>query len=460
MKMVINEAMPSARANVLLLSCYELGHQPLGLASPLAFLERARIRTDAIDLAVEPLDEARVRRADFVAVSVPMHTALGIALAVLPRLRALAPDAHLCFYGLYATLNAELLLASGVDSVLSGECEEALVEQVARWRARTAKLERKASPVLKRLDFPVPSRKILSPLELYAELALPDGSPRKVGAVESSRGCLHLCRHCPIPPVYGGRFFTVPRETVLSDVRQLVEAGARHIDFVDADFLNGPGHALAIASAIHREHPDLTFNFTAKVEHVVRHGTRLEELRRFGCLFLVSAVESLSDRVLAELSKGHDREGAFAALALTRDAGIAFRPTFVAFTPWTRREDYLDILRWIGEEGLVESVDPIQLTLRLLVPPGSLLLGNESFRPHLGHLNATGLTYHWTHPDPGMDRLQKGVQSVVEEGLRSRRSSRELFHEIFDLASGGERVPGPLAESRERPARLTEAWFC
>jgi radical SAM superfamily enzyme YgiQ (UPF0313 family) len=452
--------MRPARPNVLLLSCYELGHQPLGLASPLAFLERAGVATDAIDLAVEPLDEARVRRADFVAVSVPMHTALGIALALLPRLRALSPDAHLCFYGLYATLNAELLLASGVDSVLGGECDEALVDQIARWRAGSRKLERKPPPVLKRLDFPVPSRRTLSPLDRYAELLLPDGSRKRVGAVESSRGCLHLCRHCPIPPVYGGRFFTVPRETVLADVRQLVEAGAQHIDFVDADFLNGPGHALAIARAIHREYPGLTFNFTAKVEHVVRHGTDLQELRRLGCLFLVSAVESLSDRVLAELSKGHDRAGAFAALALTREAGIAFRPTFVAFTPWTRPEDYLEILRWIGAEGLVESVDPVQLTLRLLVPPGSLLLGNESLRPHLGYLNATGLTYRWTHPDPEMDRLQKGVQTLVEEALRSRRSSHELFHEIFDLASGGEPAPRPLAASRERPARLTEAWFC
>lgn len=457
------------RPRVLFLSCYELGHQPLAVATPLAFLERESAGvafTDAIDLAVEPLDEARVRRADFVAVSVPMHTALGIALEILPRLRALNPDAHLCFYGLYATLNAELLLASGVDSVLSGEYEGALVERITRRDegARAGALDRKPAPFLERLDFPVPSRRTLPPIERYAELALADGSRKKVGAVESSRGCLHFCRHCPIPPVYGGRFFVVPEETVLADVRQLVAAGAQHIDFVDPDFLNGPRHALHIARALHREHPGLTFDFTAKVEHLVQHREHLPELRRLGCLFIVSAVESLSDRVLEELNKGHGSSDVFTALALTREAGIALRPTFVAFTPWTTRDDYLELLRWVAREGLMDHVDPVQLTLRLLVPPGSLLLENESLKLHLGPLDATGLTYRWTHPDPEMDRLQRSVRSLVEEELRSNRSNHELFHQIFDLASEGEfSAPGPPPELRDAaipPARLTEAWFC
>jgi radical SAM superfamily enzyme YgiQ (UPF0313 family) len=445
-------------------SCYELGRQPLGLSTPLAFLERdrgeLRVKTDAIDLAVEPLDEARVRRADFVAVSVPMHTALGIALRVLPRLRTLNPDAHICFYGLYATLNAELLLASGVDSVLSGECEEALVDRILRRSERS----RKPAPFLERLDLPVPDRRTLLPLERYAGLALPDGTVKRVGAVESSRGCLHLCRHCPIPPVYGGRFFVVPEETVLADVRQLVDAGAEHIDFVDPDFLNGPLHALRIARALNREHPELTFDFTAKVEHLVRHRAYLPELRRLGCLFIVSAVESLSDRVLKELDKGHDRSDVLAALAITREAGIALRPTFVAFTPWTARTDYLELLRFIAREGLVAHVDPVQLTLRLLVPPGSLLLNSGGLLPHLGALDAAGLTYRWTHPEPEMDRLQEKVRTLVEGGGRSRRSSHDLFHEIYRLAAGDELLPGEPPSTPRTPsiatARLTEAWFC
>lgn len=442
---------------MLLLSCYELGHQPLGLALPLAFLSNAGLEARGIDLAVEPLDEDAVRSADFIGVSVPMHTALRIALDLLPRLRALNPRAHLSFYGLYATLNAELLLSSGASSVLSGELEEELVS-LARGVAPGSR-----APILKHLSYPTPARSGLPSLERYAKLELGDGTSKSVGAVETTRGCLHLCRHCPIPPIYQGRFFVIPRETVLEDVRQLVEAGASHIDFADPDFLNGPGHALSVARAIHSEFPRLTFNFTAKIEHLVRHRRSLGHLSELGCLFVVSAIESLSDRVLKELDKGHDRKAVFEAHQALREVGIALRPTFVPFTPWTTREDYRDLFHWIAREGLVEHVDAVQLTLRLLIPPGSLLLENESLKPVLGELDPRALTYRWTHPDSEMDRLQEAAAALVEEGVARGRSNHSIFHDLAGLAAGEPEELDELEEvsaSKARPPRLTEAWFC
>jgi len=442
---------------VLLLSCYELGHQPLGLALPLAFLSNAGLEARGIDLAVEPLDEDAVRNADFIGVSVPMHTALRIALDVLPQLRALNPCAHLSFYGLYAALNAELLFSSGASSVLSGELEDELVS-LARGVAPGSR-----APILKRLSFPTPVRSGLVSLDRYARLELGDGTSKKVGAVETTRGCLHLCRHCPIPPIYQGRFFVIPQETVRRDVRQLVEAGASHIDFADPDFLNGPGHALSVARAIHDEFPRLTFNFTAKIEHLVKHRRALGELSELGCLFVVSAVESLSDRVLRELDKGHDRKAVFEAHQTLREVGIALRPTFVPFTPWTNREDYRDLFHWIAREGLVEHVDAVQLTLRLLIPPGSLLLENESLEPVLGELDPRALTYRWTHPDSAMDRLQEAAAAVVEEGVARGRSNHSIFHDLAGLAVDGPEELDELEEvtaPKARPPRLTEAWFC
>jgi radical SAM superfamily enzyme YgiQ (UPF0313 family) len=380
-----------------------------------------------------------------------MHTALRMALDWLPRIRSLAPGAHLCFYGLYATLNAELLASLRVDSVLSGELEEDLLSLAGDTAAPAG-----ASAIRKRLSFPIPDRRGLPPLDRYAHLDPGDGSARIAAAVETTRGCRHLCRHCPIPPIYGGRFFAIPRNTVLADLRQLVAAGAAHIDFVDPDFLNGPGHALAIAQEMHREFPDLTFNFTAKIEHLVKHASRLPELRALGCLFVISAVESLSDRVLRELDKGHDRDMVFAAHRALRSAGIAFRPTFVPFTPWSTREDYADLFRWIGAEGLVDSVDSVQLTLRLLIPPGSLLLENESLRAHLGSLDRGALTYTWKHPDPEMDRLQETVSNLVERGLAEGLSNHAMFHELAELAADEAVEVGAGGAT----PRLTEDWFC
>jgi radical SAM superfamily enzyme YgiQ (UPF0313 family) len=225
-----------------------------------------------------------------------------------------------------------------------------------------------ASPFLRRLSFALPMRDALPPLDKYARLEH-KGERRVVGYAEASRGCLHLCTHCPIPPVYGGRFFVVPEDVVLADVRNQVAAGATHITFGDPDFLNGPGHALGVARALHAEFPSVTFDITTKVEHILKRGDILPELGRLGCLFLISAVESVSDTVLGILEKNHTKADIEAAIKVVRAAGIAPRPTWVAFTPWTTLGDYLDMLAFIEANGLIDHVDPVQYTIRLLVPP-------------------------------------------------------------------------------------------
>ncbi|MEY2669610.1 MAG: hypothetical protein RJA59_2248, partial [Pseudomonadota bacterium] len=311
--------------DVLLVSTYELGHQPQGIASPAAFLARAGFHPASLDLAVEPFDEDRVRRARLVAISVPMHTALRLGLDAAARIRSENPGAVLAFHGTYAPLHASLLIEAGASAVLGGECEEELValarglergEELSRFVQRTG-----GEASLGRLDFPVPARDGLPPPERYARLREVDGRERTAGYAEATRGCLHRCRHCPIPAVYGGRFFAVPVEVVLADVAQQVARGVTHVTFGDPDFLNGPVHALRVGRELHRRFPDLTFDFTAKVEHLVRHESLLPELVSLGAVFVVSAVESLSDRVLARLEKGHVRDDVFRAFAACDRAG-------------------------------------------------------------------------------------------------------------------------------------------
>ncbi len=454
----------------LLVSCYELGHQPLALASPLGFLERAGYSPDALDISVERFDTGKVGRARFVGVSVPMHTALRLGVRVAAEVRRVNPGCHICFYGLYASLNAQYLLAHGGDSVIGGEFESVLVALVEALEAGlsgpvegVALRDRPAKPVLKRLAFALPSREALPRLPKYAHLER-DGERRLVGYVEASRGCLHMCLHCPIPPVYDGRLFVVPQAIVLEDIRRLVRDGATHITFGDPDFLNGPGHSLAIIRAMRAEFPLLTFDFTAKVEHILEQEELFPEFRRLGCLFMISAVESLSDTVLANLEKGHTRADVCRALGIVRDAGIAFRPTWVAFTPWTTLEDYVEMLEFVEREQLIDHVDPVQFSLRLLIPPGSALLAREGVRPHLGPLDQASFSYRWTHPDPRMDRLQQEASRLVEAATQAGEDAGVTFYRLKALAGAVLGVPLPaapaLAPDRRRPPRLTEAWFC
>jgi radical SAM superfamily enzyme YgiQ (UPF0313 family) len=448
---------------VLLIACYELGHQPLAVAWPAAFLERAGYQPAVLDVSVERLDADRVRGARLVAISVPMHTALRIGVEVARRVREINPGCHVCFYGSYASLNADWLLAHGADSVRSGEVEEALVA-VAAQLERGEPVAPSPAPILGRLDFPAPARRGLAPLRKYAHLDQ-QGERRVAGYVEASRGCKHRCRHCPLPPVYDGRFFVVPVDVVVADVRQLAAAGASHVTFGDPDFLNGPRHAMAVARAVHAEFPAVTFDVTAKVEHLLHHRALLAELAALGCLFVVTAVESLSDTVLGHLDKGHTRAEAIEAIRALRAAGIAPRPTWVPFTPWTTLDDYRDLLDFIDDEGLVDHVDPVQYSIRLLVPPGSLLLTSDAMRPHLGERVDEAFHYRWTHPDPRMDRLQTEVARLVEEAAARQEDAAVTFGRVRALADD---VAGAPARSlalagpadRRRPPRLTEPWFC
>ena len=443
---------------ILLVACYELGHQPLAVAWPAAFLEREGYAPAVMDVSVEPFDAERVRRAKVVLISVPMHTALRLGVAVAERVRAVNTNCHIAFFGLYATLNADHLLAGPADSVLSGEVEAALVDLV-----RTTRSPARQRPVLEKLSFPVPSRAQLPSLKKYARLER-GGAQELVAYVEASRGCKHMCRHCPIPPVYGGRFFVVPVEVVLADVRQQVEAGATHVTFGDPDFLNGPGHALAVARALHRGFPRLTFDFTAKIEHLLRHRGRLPELARLGCVFIVSAAESLSDTVLAHLEKGHTRAEIESTVRLVSAAGMTLRPTWVAFTPWTTLDDYREVLDFAEAHGLVDAIDPVQFSIRLLVPPGSLLLESAALRPFFGELVKDEFHHSWTHPDPRMEALHRAVASAVAEAAELREDAALTFHRVRELADRAAGVAprgfSAPAHNRKRPPRLTEPWFC
>ncbi len=455
-----------APGDILLVSTYELGHPPHGVALAAAFLERAGFRPSALDLAVERDDPARLARARLVVVSVPMHTALRLGLAFAGRVRAEAPGAVLAFHGLYAPLNADLLVRAGAYAVLGGECEEDIV-RLAVAIERGEPLDRfvlrggDAAP-RGRQDYPVPSRGGLPSLRRYARFAAADGTLRLAGYTETTRGCKHLCRHCPVVPIYRGRFVALPEEVVLADVAQQVAAGAAHLTFGDPDFLNGPAHALRIARAVHARFPDLSFDFTAKVEHLVRHRDAVVELAALGAAFVTSAVESLSDRVLEKLAKGHTRIDALAAFDLCAEAGLALRPSLLPFTPWSTLEDYLDLLDVLERRGLLGHVDPVQLSIRLLVPPGSLLEGESGVRWQ--GLDEAGLSWRWAHPDARMDALQARVSAEVEAAAAREEPPLATLARVKVLALAAAGLPHghvrTLSPDQRRVPRMTESWFC
>jgi len=290
---------------------------------------------------------------------------------------------------------------------------------------------------------------------------MPDGSHRVVGSTEASRGCKHLCRHCPVVPVYEGQFRVVAPEVVLADIDAQVAAGAQHITFGDPDFFNGPRHAMRIVDALHAAHPAVTYDVTIKVEHLLQHRDLLVRLHDTGCLFVTSAVESVDDVALARLDKGHTRGDFIEAVSLCRAAGVTLVPTFVAFHPWLTMAGYCDLLDTIERLDLVDRVAPIQLAIRLLIPQGSKVMTLDDVRAVVEGFDPVTLTYRWRHPDPRVDALQREVVELV--GIRVASDRPAVFDEISTLAherAGLARPPVPRAMARVRVPYLSEPWYC
>ncbi|HEV7363717.1 MAG TPA: CUAEP/CCAEP-tail radical SAM protein [Solirubrobacteraceae bacterium] len=452
---------------VLLISTYELGHQPLHVASPAAALRSAGHEVRCLDLSVQPWDPGALEWAQAVGFSVPMHTAMRLALSAGRRVRREHPGLPICFYGLYATVSRELVERELAARVIAGEYEPALTAWVDQLTAPCATALAAERPIihLQRGSFDAPARELLPGLERYARLAV-GGEERLVGYVEASHGCVHRCRHCPVPAVYDGRIRVVQAETVLRDVERLAAMGARHITFGDPDFLNGWRHSLAIVRALHERRPELTFDCTTKVEHVLEHADVWEEMAASGCLFVVSALETVNDEILALLDKGHNTAQAVQALCLLREHGIETRPSFMPFTPWTTPRDVLEIVDFVAAHDLVANVDPVQYTIRLLVPEGSLLLQGKDLREHLGPYDAERLSYPWRSADPAADRLQGRLSALVQQSAAAREAIgltfariRAAVREATGEASGPEPEAIPVGSSEGRP-RLTEPWFC
>ena len=220
---------------------------------------------------------------------------------------------------------------------------------------------------------------------------------------------------------------------------------------------------------MHRRHPGLTFDATIKVEHLLSQADLLPRLADLGCLFITSAFESTDDAVLRLLEKGHTRQDLVATITAPAAAGIALRPTWMAFTPWTTAETFLDLLSFIEDNGLVKNVQPVQYALKLLLPPGSPLIEVIDRPGLLEPFDEKGLTFGWKNPDPRLEPLRREIAQIVEKDATPDSNGETVPNELTfarvkqaakkALSGSSEPVtvaPQPL---KDVPG-LTEAWFC
>ena len=441
-------------SRVLLVSTYELGAQPLGLAWPAAELTRAGHEVRSVDLAVEPWPAADVGWAEAVAFSVPMHTALRLALAAIDRLRARAPA-----------------------------CRSPSTACTPRWRPQPAPLARATSRSPARPA--PPSRAGWRGTARWVAPRWPSTSgghgPQawtvscsRVGAPRS-RGLPPLSRHGrrraarrdgrgepglqpPLPALPGPRRLQravapVGAEAVLADVDGLVAAGAGHVRFADPDFLNRPAHALRVAVGPPRPAPRRHVRRDDKVLRVPAAPPRRRRRTR-GPRDRSSRLGLRVDERHRAGPAGQGPHGGRRRPCRRRAArgGRRDPAPLLPFTPWTCRQDLVDIVDFVAAFDLVANVDPVQYSIRLLIPPGSLLLEADDpvLAGRLQEFDAALLGYRWSAEDPLLDELQAELAALTERAAETAEPAAATYAAVRALvfARLGRRDPVPRSPSR------------
>ena len=455
----------STNLNIVGISFYDLGHQPLSLAAAAAIFKKNSCNFTLIDLSVEQLDADEIVAADIILLSVPMHTAARIALSILPKLKELNSNAHISAFGLYAIQLEDALSENLLDSAFAGEFEpnlELLLNKYAYHNNEDFNSDFWDKPKMNfsRQKFLVPERNKLPVLDEYAKIQYYNNEKIN-GYVETSRGCAHICSHCPVTAVYKGKFRIVDEQSVLSDVDNLVHQGAQHITFGDPDFFNAPKHSLKIASIIKAKYPQLTFDATIKVEHILEYKDLIQTLDDLNFLYIISAFESTSEIVLQHLKKNHTLHDMYHALEICQNANLFIKPTWIPFTPWMDYSDYVRMINFIVENDLVGLTPRIQYGIKLLVPKYSALFDGESLKTLDMQYSSTLLNHEWSHKNSDVEKLFTEVSQLIQLSSEDTISQDNFFQQLCNLVSTHtNEIIRTCKNFEEFSVGSTENWYC
>ena len=426
---------------ILLLSFYDLGKQPKIISELYKKLDNGSNQIDIVDYSIEEKD-LTLDNYDVLGIYASMHTASVLAEQYL-RDRKL-PN-KLFVFGLYANVFSEMF--SNFQSIHSFDSDE--LESL---------LEVQLNPNYS-FKHSVPDRTILPSITDYSHIV--DGSNNLIaGSVETTYGCKHEYTHCPVPIQFKGMFKTFGTEKIITDVTNQVEEGAKHISFNDPDFFNGPKHALKILQLLNEKHPSITYDSTIKVEHILKYPDYFQELKNLNMLFVISAFETTNDHVLNILQKNHSFNDLNKAVELSLENNIDIRPTWMPFSPWTEQNDLISIIKLIENYKLRETVDPIQLTIKLLVPKNSLILKRPEMKEYLLDYDPASFSYAWKYKFPNIDNIQNELFTYVLQHESENEYTQYLG--LVDILEShtNETLLNSEKYSQRIVPKLSETWFC
>ena len=426
---------------ILLTSFYDLGKQPKIIAEIVDRYNSAEIDFDFFDFSVED-QNINLENYDVLGIYAPMHTATILSIEYIKDKKL--PNKMFTF-GLYGSVLEDF--NSSIRYIKDIESDElALFLEINDDHQFSLKNN-------------IPNRQIFPDISNYAHLV--DGSNNIIaGSVETTYGCKHSCTHCPVPISFNGTFKTYSLEKIISDVENQVNQGAKHISFNDPDFFNGPIHALKILESLNKKFPTITYDSTIKVEHIIKYKKYFKELSSLNMVFVISAFETTNDLVLSILEKNHTSNDLNTSIEISQDFGIDVRPTWMPFSPWTELNDLLNIVNLIEKYKLRETVDPIQLTIKLLIPKHSLIIKKPEINKYLGNYEKNSLSFKWEYENNDVEKLQSSLFDFILNNSELNEHKQYLgMVNIIEKCTDTKLLTNSSYDFKNVP-KLSETWFC
>ena len=426
---------------ILLTSFYDLGKQPKIIAEIVDRYNSAEIDFDFFDFSVEDQNKD-LENYDVLGIYAPMHTATILSIEYIKDKKL--PNKMFTF-GLYGSVLEDF--NSSIRYIKDIESDElALFLEINDDHQFSLKNN-------------IPNRQIFPDISNYAHLV--DGSNNIIaGSVETTYGCKHSCTHCPVPISFNGTFKTYSLEKIISDVENQVNQGAKHISFNDPDFFNGPIHALKILESLNKKFPTITYDSTIKVEHIIKYKKYFKELSSLNMVFVISAFETTNDLVLSILEKNHTSNDLNTSIEISQDFGIDVRPTWMPFSPWTELNDLSNIVNLIEKYKLRETVDPIQLTIKLLIPKHSLIIKKPEINKYLGNYEKNSLSFKWEYENNDVEKLQSSLFDFILHNSELDEHKQYLgMVNIIEKFTDTELLKNSTYDFKNA-SKLSETWFC
>lgn len=287
----------------------------------------------------------RLRRPPLIAISCNSYNRFA-CLMIARIAKEVDPSIHVVLGGVHPTfLDKQILLNYPfVDFVIRNEGEAAFLALVEALRtngnvSNIAGLSFRDGERFVRNRFE--SRRVnldgapLIDYEYFEAQGIKNDTSRGYGArsypVETSRGCPYSCNFCATVGMFGRRLTYRSVNKVMEQITRVPQRKERMILFHDMNFTLNKEYVRELCQALIKKDINIPWGCSMRIDLV--DADLFQLMKKAGCVTTFFGIESLSETILKEISKGYTPEDAIEGVRIVAATGILPRLSFIIGFP-------------------------------------------------------------------------------------------------------------------------------